>query len=85
MAGPVQRGTSTSTLEHAVIAAVAAHGGLADDEIVTHFDLVAETRWIDVTGNEHIERYHWSPAGSDPHLSAALLRAEAKTAWRKIR
>lgn len=85
MAGPVQRSATASALDLAIMDDVAAHGGLADGEIVVHFDLVAETRRVDLAGNEHIERYHWAPVGSDPHLSAMLLRAEAKRAWRKIR
>lgn len=76
MAGPVQR-SATSILESAVMDAITMFGGLAPGEVAVHFDLVASARRINDEGVEDIRRYHWSPVGSDPHLSESYLRAQA--------
>lgn len=81
---PVQRGTTTGTLEDAVTDAVRALGGLAPGEVLTHFDLVAETRMVDEQGKEHVSRHHWSPVGSNPHLSFGLLAAQSGALMRQI-
>lgn len=83
MVGPTQR-ASAGALERAVSNVIADHGELDRGEIVTHFDLVVETRVIDAEGCEHIRRHHWSPTGSDPHLSYALMSVEASRVLRRL-
>lgn len=77
MVGPAQQ-SAVSALEDAVVSVIADHGGLTPGEVVTHFDLVCETRCVDSEGCEHIRRHHWSPRGSTPHLSVGLLAAQTR-------
>lgn len=70
-------GTTTQTIEDAVLYGLTESGALERGEIVVHFDLVASTRRI-VNGEEKIDRRHWASVGSDPHLSYAYLTAQAK-------
>lgn len=64
-------------IEQAITDNIAAHGDLDPGEVVVHFDLVVETRYVSVEGVERVNRRHWTPIGSDPHLSYGNLIAAA--------
>lgn len=83
MTGRTQR-SAAHALQDDVLSALAANGDLEPGEVVTHFDLVVETRVIDDEGAEHIRRHHWSPLGSSPHLSFGILAAESGRIMRNI-
>jgi hypothetical protein len=78
------RSASAGKIETMIEEALDRHGSLEPGEVVTHFDLVVETRRVDDEGVEHVRRLRWSPVGSNPHLSYGLLSAEAERIKNKI-
>lgn len=76
-------------IETMIDEAISVHGRLEPGEIIVHFDLVVITRRMDVDeddpNEDSIRRYHWARTGSDPHLSYAALRAQAKRIMRRLR
>jgi len=80
---PVRK-PSAQKIADAVEEALQAHGGLDTGELIVHFDIVAETRRIDIDGAEHVRRRRWSTVGADMHRSYGLLAAEARRILGKI-
>lgn len=66
----------SGTLAEAVFDLIQSQGNLGENEVLVHFDLVAETRQV-VDGIERMRRIHWTPEGADPHLSQSVLLVEA--------
>lgn len=62
--------------------AIAENGGLEPGMVVVHFDLVALVREVR-EDRELVERKHWAPEGADPHLSYAVLSAQAERLLRR--
>lgn len=72
------------SLEHALRDNLRQFGGLRPNELVTHFELVVQTRRVDDDGIERSERYHWAPIGSDWHMSYGILEAQAQEILQRI-
>jgi len=69
--------TRLHELERRVIAAIADTDEVDAGALVVHFDLVAETRQLDESGEEHLKRHHFAIEGADPHTSWGVLQAAA--------